>query len=136
MSSIPFFEDQYENLESLPLDKFEVTKSSIFIIDYNWVYLFVNKYARERINGMEVIGKSVQDIWKEYPHLNFKPIFEIINPGVMKRQRVVVKSKSPVTNKSIEIFGYPLADCYFFSVSELPDKESLIAELKTLLKRS
>lgn len=54
---------------------------------------------------------------------------------VEQRTALDLKSRSPVTRKAIEIVGHPLNDCYYFSIYESPDKESLLSELKSFLKK-
>ena len=120
---------------TLPFKAFEEQRHSIFVVDYTWNYLYVNSYTSERLPGITMIDRNVRDIWQEHPHIPFRPLFELLKNQVEKRQRISIQSTSPVTKKRIQISGYPLADCYCFSVSELPEKTDLLSELKNSLPK-
>ena len=105
------------------------------MIDYDWNFLFANEHSIAKLQGKDPAGKHIRTIWQENPHYNFQPVFNMLNDKVQERKPMEVHSRSPLTRKAIEIVGYPLDDCYYFSIYELPDKESLLSELKSILKR-
>jgi hypothetical protein len=123
-----------DKFQDLPFDELNEKKCSIYVVDYEWNYLFANKHA-VRLLGSSPVGKNIRILWQEHPAINFEPLFKILKPGVEERQSLDIHSRSPLTKKAIEILGHPLTDCYYFSIYELPDKESLLMELKSLLKR-
>lgn len=135
MQTLKFRIPQYEWFQDLPFDELNEKKSSIYVIDYDWYYLFANRHAIGLL-GMNPVGKNIRSVWQECPNVNFEPVFNLIKPGVEERQPLDIHSRSPLTKKAIEIVGHPLSDCYYFSVYELPDKELLLSELKSLLKKS
>lgn len=126
---------QYHSFKDLPLERLQTRNYSIYIIDYHWEYLFANRYAIASIGGIDPTGKHVKQIWKENPQINFEPIYNVLDKRVAGRESFELKSRSPITRRAIEISGYPLTDCYYFFIHELPDKAKLIDELKTILKR-
>lgn len=126
---------KYQSFKELPLQEFNSGKESIYIIDYSWNYLFVNAYTLKRLSGINIVGKNIKTVWKENPQFNFHPVYILLRDGVKQRSRISIKTKSPITAKAIEITGIPFKDCYFFSIAELPEKEALLDELKSFLKR-
>lgn len=133
MEALKFRIPQYQCFTELPLPELDEKGFSIYVIDYDWNYLFANKSAVEKTK-FNPTGKNVRTIWQERPEYNFQPIFNLLKEGVEERKSLDIKSRSPLTKKAIEIVGHPLSDCYYFSVYELPDKESLLSELKSILK--
>ena len=121
-------------LADLPAGELNKRRYSIYVIDYNWTYLFANDYAKTRLGGVSIEGKNIEQIWKELPHLNFQPIYDLLRDSVASKSPITVRSTSPLTNKTIDIRGLAMSECYYFSVVELPDKDSLISELKSYLK--
>lgn len=134
MQTFKYLLAQYYAFRDLPFDELNVKKSSVYIVDYDWNYLYANHQAVERM-GSSPVGKNVKDLWKEHPDKNFQPIFDLLKGPVYERKPLDINSRSPLTKRVIEIIGHPLADCYFFAITELPDKESLLTELKGLLKK-
>ena len=127
--------DQTKVYPDLPLEQLQRLNYSVYVIDYNWHYLFANTHAIEKMAGVNVIGKSVHTIWKENPNFNFEPVYNLLKESVDHKKTLRLSSRSPVTKKAIEIVGQPLEDCYYFSIHELPDRESILSELKSLLKK-
>jgi hypothetical protein len=125
----------FDTFKSLPLQEFEKQRYSIFVIDYDWNYLYANAYVSERLKGISIVNRNVRQIWQDHKHLNFQPLYNMVKNPVANHQPLSLKTHSPITNNSIEISGYPLDDCYFFTVSELPEKNSLLSELKSTLKK-
>ena len=119
----------------LPFEELETRKFSVYVIDYGWTFLFANTHAITKLNGTSPAGKHIRKVWEENPALNFQPVFNMLKSHVEGKQAFRLQSRSPVTNKAIEIVGHPLEDAYYFSVYELPDKESLLSELKVLLRK-
>ena len=126
---------KYYYFQEIPIDQLNTKKYSIYIIDYNWNYLFANSHAIEKSGGISVIGKNIRSVWEEHPNFRFEPVYNLLKENVDQKKAFDLRSRSPITRKAIEIVGHPLADCYYFSIYELPDKESLIKELQSVLRR-
>lgn len=126
---------EFKYFKEIPIHTLNERKFPVYIIDYGWNYLFVNEAAKNNLTGIQIEGRNIRAIWEELPHLNFKPIYFQLKDQVEAREPLKVRVTSPITNKVIEITGKPLADCYYFSIIELPDKESLLSELRTIVKK-
>ena len=134
MQTLKFRIPQYGKFQDLPFDELNEKKCSIYVVDYDWNYLFANAHAIDLL-GSSPAGKNILNVWQDHPMVNFEAVFNMLKPGVEERQPLDILSRSPLTKKAIQILGHPLSDCYYFSIYELPDKESLLIELKSLLKR-
>ena len=121
--------------KEVPIAELNQRKFSIYIIDYNWNYLFVNEAAKKNLNGIELEGRNIKDVWTSFPHLNFESVYNQLKDHVNNRESFTLRSTSPITNKSIEVVGRPLSDSYYFSITELPDKEALLSELRAFIRR-
>ena len=126
---------EYARFSELPLDELDRRKYGIYVIDYEWTYIFINEHVRELLGNISVIGKTTPDVWKDFPHLNFQPLYILIKDAVDSKSKIILKSTSPLSNKKVEIQGTPLSDCYYFSIRELPDKDAVISELRAYLKK-
>ncbi|RAW02166.1 response regulator [Pseudochryseolinea flava] len=105
----------------LILDDLVHEKASIYIIDYAWNYLFANTTAIKKVNGYGIVGKNITDVWKELPQFNFEPVYLMLKDKVNNRVSMEINQRSPLTRTSIKITGKPLADCYLFNISEVPE---------------
>lgn len=123
---------EYKKFEELPLEKFNTLKFSVYILDFEWNYRFINDFAKIYLGerGRNLIGTNM---WKQFPELAAHPSFvqmkQNTEKGVVTNMIVV----SPVISVRLNITGYPLEDCYYFSASILPDKNDLIDELRNEL---
>lgn len=95
--------------------------SAIYIIDYRWNYLFANANAAKRVNGYNLVGKNITEVWRELPQYNFQPIYDVLKDYVNKRKVMELNQRSPLNRKQIRIVGKPYADCYLFDISENTD---------------
>lgn len=123
---------EYKKFSELPLDKFNSLKFSVYIIDFNWNYLFVNDFAKSVLGerGADLVGKNM---WREFKELADDPLFQFMKKKSEEGITTNITATSPVNGKRLNIVGYRLTDCYFFSASILPDKNSLIDELRNEL---
>lgn len=124
----------YKRYRELPFNTLDDLPFSVYIIDYDWVYLFLNRNSRNVFGEFAdmLIGKSALEVFKDP---KFLPIFEKIRNGVETKSACSADLYSPLRGKQIKITGYPLEDCYYFSTLILPAKEELIEELRIELKR-
>ncbi len=120
---------EYKTFSELPLDKFNTLKFSVYILDFNWNYLFINDFAKTILGGRanELVGKN---IWAQFEELENDPSFKELKANMEKRITTNMIVVSPVHGKRQNITGYALEDCFYFSSSILPDKENLIEELR------
>ena len=42
---------EYKKFSEIPLDKLDTFKFSVYIIDFNWNYLFVNDFAKNNLGA-------------------------------------------------------------------------------------
>jgi PAS domain-containing protein len=130
MHKFPIY--QYSKFDQLPLEKFDSFRFSVYVIDFNWDYLFVNQFVRENLGKRadDLIGKNM---WKEFPELASDPTFAKLREKMDRRIACVFETFSPINGQRLSITGYPLDDCLYFTSSILPDKQELINELRTHL---
>ena len=123
---------EYKKFSELPFDKFNTLKFSVYIIDFNWNYRFVNDFAKRNLGerANDLIGKNM---WEEFKELTTDSSFQLLKKnterGISSNMIVI----SPINGRRLNITGYPLQDCYYFSSSILPDKDDLIDELRNEL---
>ena len=125
---------EFKRFDELPLDKFNTFRFSVYIIDFNWNYLFVNEFARKNLGerGKDLVGKN---IWREFKELAAHPSFLQLKSNTERGIASNMIVTSPVNGKRLNITGYQLTDCYYFSASVLPDKDDLIDELRNELSK-
>ncbi|MBC8051950.1 MAG: hypothetical protein H7Y13_02700 [Sphingobacteriaceae bacterium] len=122
---------KYKRYSELPLDELNTQKFAIYLIDFNWNYLFANAVACEVLNKTqdEVVGTSA------FAGIEVDPEYSLFLKKVENGSVATINTISPATRKRVSVTGYPLEDCYYFAVSVLPDKEDLMNELRSQLKK-
>lgn len=130
----PFSIKHYQCFRDIPLAALDKLNYSVYLVDYNWVYLFINKNARTVFGNLAdtLIGRSAIDAFKDPM---FDNIFAKLQRGVVERIALHESVHSPLRGQQIKIKGYPLLDCYFFSVTTFPGKVEIVDELREELKR-
>jgi PAS domain-containing protein len=125
---------EYKRFSELPLDKFNTLKFSVYILDFEWNYLFVNEFAKSILGkrGEELVGKNM---WEVFDELRHDPSFKEMRIKMEKKVTTNIIVVSPIHGQRQNITGYALEDCLYFSSSILPDKENLIEELRQQLLR-
>ena len=123
---------EYRRFSELPLEKFNTLNFSVYILDFAWNYLFVNDFAKRLLGdrGKDLIGKNM---WTEFEELVTDPSFSELRKNTERGITSNLIANSPVTARRLNISGYPLEDCYYFTSSILPDKGDLIDELRNEL---
>ena len=103
-------------------------------MDFHWNYLFVNDFAKNNLGerGNDLIGHNM---WETFEELTNDASFQLLKRNAEKGIASNMIVTSPVNGKRINIAGYTLTDCYYFSVSILPDKDDLIDELRHELEK-
>ena len=124
---------KYSKFSELPLDEFNKLKYSVYALDFNWNYLFVNDFVKRNLGSRadNLVGKNM---WQEFEELAIDPSFAMMKKNAEKGLRVNIVTTSPITSQRLNIVGHPLEDCWLFSASILPDKDELIDELRNELK--
>lgn len=125
---------QYKRFGELPLDLFDTFNYSVYLIDFDWNYLFVNNFVKSNLGarGADLIGKN---IWKEFKELASNPTFQQLKANMERRVTTNLITVSPLTSQRISITGYALEDCYYFTSSILPDRNDLLHELRQVMNR-
>jgi hypothetical protein len=113
---------KYRRYEELPFEKFNEMKFSIYVIDFNWNYLFVNQFAKDNLKERtsDLIGKNM---WDEFPEFRVDPVFKSLREKMDRKVACTFETTSPINSKRLYITGYPLEDCFYFSSSILPDRQ-------------
>jgi nitrogen fixation/metabolism regulation signal transduction histidine kinase len=126
--------ENYKRYEDVQLDVLDTLPFSVYIIDYDWVYLFLNKNSIHAFgkNIDKLIGQSALEAFKD---VRFEPIFEKIKYSVETKTHCYVTMYSPLRGAQVNIKGYSLEDCYCFSSTVMPSKEQVLGELRGVLNR-
>jgi hypothetical protein len=125
---------EFKKFADLPLEKLDVLNFSIYILDFDWNYLYVNNFVKKNLGtrGEDLIGKNM---WKEFPELAADASFNQLRKSLDKRVVANLVTVSPVNSQRLNIVGYPMDDCFYFSASILPNKGDLLQELRTELSK-
>jgi PAS domain S-box-containing protein len=104
-------------------------------IDYNFIFLFVNKTAEKFYNKSkeELLGKKVQDVFPD--QWGFGP-FRNARQSVDTRKYVEINYNSPFTNAWVQLIGRPFENYYTFTYKIIDHKEELRRELRNEVTKS
>jgi hypothetical protein len=124
----------YHRFSELPFDHFNEQKFLVYILDFEWNYMFANGLVASHLSlsVSELLGKNM---WQVFPELKADPDFQLLKRTMESASICNLTTQSPITNKKLSITGYRLDDCYYFSCTILPNKQSLLDELRTVLKK-
>jgi hypothetical protein len=125
----------YQRFSQLPLKEFDRLNFSVYILDFEWNYLFVNKFAATSlgVDQAELVG---QNIWKRFPKLDTDPSFVRLRKNLEQNIVTNFRTVSPLTSLRLNISGCRLEDCYYCTSSVLPNKEDLLDELRSQISKS
>src|SRR5689334_13317241 len=125
---------EYTRFDQLPLDKLNSLNFSVYILDFNWCYLFVNDFVKKNLGqrGEDLIGKNM---WQEFPELAADASFSELRKKLDQRIDVNLITVSPVNSQRLNIVGYALDDCFYCTASVLPNKADLMQELRNELNK-
>lgn len=134
MSRIPFSVRNHRYYREIPLDQVDELPHSVYIIDYNWVYLFVNKNCKRAFGslGENLVG---QNALEKFADPKFQAIFDEITYSVKNKLPLDKILFSPLRTSQVRLTGFPLEDCYYFSSIPIPDKDDVLKELRDQLKK-
>ena len=133
-SQKPFSIKDYQYFSEIPLEALDRLNYSVYLVDYNWVYLFINKNARTVFGDFAdtLIGRSALDVFKDP---KFHNILAKLERGIVERIALHETIHSPLRGRQINVKGYPLLDCYLFSVTTFPGRVEIVGELSEELKK-
>lgn len=133
MHKFPIF--KYKRCSELPYDELDDQNFAIYILDLDWNYYFANKFVFElhKLERSDLIGNNIWRALSEKMDVDsgFKKFIKTVREGNPANTTTI----SAISNKRVNVTGYPLEDCYYFAVTILPDKEALIDELRNQLKK-
>lgn len=119
----------YQRFAQLPLEEFDRMSFSIYILDFEWNYLFVNKFACARL-GVAPSDLAGQNMWRRFPELDADMNFQNLRQKLENNISVNFRTVSPLTSLRLNISGMRLEDCYYCTSSVIPNREDLINELR------
>lgn len=124
----------YKRYNDIPLEVLNKLPFSVYLIDYNWNYLFLNTNSRNVFGSLadKLIGRSALEVFSD---VKFEPIFDNIQSAVENRSPCDCTVYSPLRGRQVNIKGHPLEDCYYFSTIVLPGKEEVLADLREQLNK-
>jgi|GEM_PF-6574542 len=124
----------YKQFSRLPLGQFNEFKFSVYVLDFQWNYLFVNDFCKNNLGarGRDLLGKNM---WETFEELGQDPVFIRLKYETERGIETNLITTSPINSQRLSIVGCRLSDCYFFSASILPNKEDLIHELRGELRK-
>ena len=126
---------RYANFSELPLHEFHNLNFSVYVLDHNWNYLYVNKFVHQNL-GLPEGSLHGLNMWERFPALAKDHYFVQLRNKMQQKLPVNIVTTSPLNSKRLSITGQALTDCYLFSASILPDKLELLNELRSSLRTS
>ena len=105
---------RYSSFKELPLHEYHALNFSVYVLDFNWNYLYVNNFV---LNKLELEDDSLTGVnmWERFPALAADPYFMLMRTKMQKNVPVNIVTTSPLNAKRLNIVGQSLSDCYFFS---------------------
>ncbi len=118
----------------LPLETFDKARYSVYVVDREWDYLFVNRFVKENLGerGADLVGRNM---WLTFPELENDSMFRTLRERSEKGLESELTTISPLTFQRINVTGLVLKDCYLFTSSILPRKEDVLEDLKSTLRK-
>ena len=124
----------YSKFSDLPLGQFNTLKFSVYALDFNWNYLFVNDFVKKNL-GERAANLMGKNMWEVFEELAIDPSFALMKKNAEKGLKVNLITTSPINSQRLNIVGHILEDCWLFTSSILPDKDELLDELRSELKK-
>lgn len=125
----------YSKFSDLPLKEFDTLKFSVYVLDFNWNYLFINDFVKKNL-GSKANNLLGRNMWAEFEELAIDPAFAMMKKNAEKGLKVNIVTTSLINSQRLNIIGHTLEDCWLFSASILPDKDELLDELRSVLKNT
>jgi hypothetical protein len=110
----------------LPLSLLNAQRYSIYVLDRDWNYLFVNEFVHENLGtkGENLTGKNM---WTTFPELASHPVFMVLRERTEAGLDSDLMTISPLTFRRIHVYGEVLSDCFFFASSVVQLREKLVS---------
>lgn len=127
--------DKYKFYQELPLAELNMVPYSVYVVDYEWRYLFLNDSAKKFLGPLaeELMGRSALEIFKDPM---FREVFDRLSYNFNHKLPLDVAVYSPLRISQTRIKGYPLEDCYMFYSIPMPAKADVVNELREELKKN
>jgi hypothetical protein len=122
------------SFNDLPLSKLDETRFSVYVIDRDWNYLYVNRFVKENL-GERGAGLAGKNMWRTFPELGMDPMFKTLRERSEQGLDSDLTTVSPLTFQRINVTGQVLQDCYLFTASIVPRREDVISDLKSELRK-
>lgn len=125
---------EYTTFAELPLQHLDELKFSVYVLDFDWNYLFINDFVKKNLGdrGNNLIGENM---WVRFPELANDSSFMLLKRNMENGIVSYFQTTSPINAQRLKITGYPLEDCYYFTSSILPNKFELMLELRNELTK-
>jgi hypothetical protein len=123
----------YQRFAQLPLQEFDRLNFSVYILDFEWKYMFVNKFAASSL-GVQAADLVGQNMWERFPKLAADPNFVTLRKNLEDNIVTNFRTVSPLTALRLNISGFRLEDCYYCTSSVLPNREDLLDDLRKQMK--
>lgn len=125
---------QYHRFAELPLREFDTFHFSVYVLDLEWNYLFVNQFAASGL-GVKPTDLVGQNMWQRFPELANDLSFQKLRESLENNIAVNFRTVSPLTSLRLNVSGMRLDDCYYCTSSVIPNREDLLSELRKELKK-
>jgi hypothetical protein len=119
----------YQRFSQLPFHEFDRLNFSVYILDFHWNYMFVNKFAASNL-GVQATDLIGQNMWQRFPKLAADPNFVTLRKNLEDNIATNFRTVSPLTSLRLNISGFRLEDCYYCTSSVLPNREDLLNDLR------
>jgi hypothetical protein len=125
---------EFITYSELPLNQFDDKKLSIYVLDKEWNYLYVNDFVRKNLDGRskDMLGNNM---WKAFPELSIDSAFAKLKTETEQGRNTDLVTTSPLTGQRLNIKGFVLSDCFLFFATVLPDKSELLNELRSEMRK-
>lgn len=123
----------YKKVSDLPLAELDTVRFSVYVLDKDWNYLFVNRFVTDNLNIRED-ALSGRNMWEEFPQLAAHPSFQQLRSNCEKGLPIEFVTTSPLNMQRLKVIGKPLKDGYVFFSSILPTKEDVLSDLRNELR--
>ena len=86
----------FKQYSDLPLEHFDEVKFSVYVLDKDWNYLFVNKFVKESL-GAKGKGLRGKNMWEKFPELVYDSAFSLMKTNTEKGVSTNAITTSPIT---------------------------------------
>ncbi|CAH2604540.1 Histidine kinase [Rhodovastum atsumiense] len=112
----------------------ESTTDSVFVLDHDWHFSFLNARAAEQLGGGDLLGRN---LWEIFPKAAETPLWSTFHDAVAHRRPGHVELLEPTLQRRLDLYAYPSAEgltVFFRDVTEQRRIEALAAEHDSRLR--